>query len=692
MKKIFLLLFLGSLSILDLNAQGCNEDSVVITRYSFAESGNVEFNYIRIDSFDVINGTLNSCEQSGSFGPPGPFACQQHFFTRRYLELTTAGDTSIYSTHPGTGSGFVNERRIEKVYDSVSGKILERKEFTGNGQTWLPFMEEIWSYDSSYQLLNYERITEQGNVILENDSQAVFNYASGSLQSVLYQEGLGGNWLDLLLISYTYNSFGQKDSVRIQKIDSSGVNWVDSLHLNFDPANNYYATYISTVHDTTGNLVDSLRIVFDTLNNIRSYYFLYDFFWEQHDKYDFVGNSWYKKIFGRENVTCYGINKYYLYDQYGVFLGYDEDGNCGHSFHIDHDLVYDSLYRPLSFHSSRSSLYAYSGDSIYFYNSPTDISLYYIPVTEMGVTVCNGDTVQPFIIITGGCSPYRFSWQPSIGLSSDTVASPFIIVNDSVNYTITVTDSIGNTTTIIYTVRPTYMPEVSIHLTPYSCNMDSARFYPSYSNAGWSPTIQWYLNGVYDTTSHFRTFHGLQAGDSISCLLTTDNFQCPLQSTVVAHYIFNPAPIPLITYSAPALSSTPAFAYQWYFNEIYISGEINQTLVPQNTGNYTVRIWDSLGCSAISAPYYFQLTGVIENLSDPFLIYPNPANSYLTLKDFGENAEIEIFDLYGSLIRAIQPGTTSILEIELSKFPAAIYVISIRSDKDFVTKRITIVR
>ena len=310
----------------------------------------------------------------------------------------------------------------------------------------------------------------------------------------------------------------------------------------------------------------------------------------------------------------------------------------------------------------------------------------------MGVTVCKGDTVEPFLIITGGCSPYRFSWQPSSGLSNDSVASPFIIVNDSLSYTITVTDSIGNSTTFIYTVRPTYIPEVSIHITPYTCNMDSARFYPDFRDAGSSPTIQWFVNGVYDTTSHFRTFHGLQAGDSISCLLTTNNLPCPQQSTASGYYIFNPAPIPVITYSAPVLSSTPAFAYQWYFNSGHMFGESNQTVLPQNTGNYTVKIWDSTGCSAISAPYYFQHTSVIENLYDQFLIFPNPASTYIMLKGFGENAEIELYDMYGSLIQTIQSGISSILEIDLSKFPAASYVISLQSDKTFMVKRFTIIR
>jgi len=693
MKKTAVILILSLFSFAEMYSQTCNEDSVVITYFSHSEDWFIDFILIKIDSFDVVNGTLNSCEQSGFMSLPGPFTCQQKLFTRRFLQLSSSGDTLIYSSHPGTGIGYVNESRVEKLFDSLSGKVLSRKEFNGNGQTWTPSMEETWTYDSLANLLNYERISDQGNSILEKDSLVIYNYASGILQSVLYQDGVGANWIDLLLFSYSYNSSGQKDSVHIQKPDSTGINWVDSLQGYYDPSNNFFANYLAVVHDTSGILVDSLTINFDTLNNVRTYKLFYDYFFNLHDEYDFVGNSWYKKIYNGSYDGC-GSRTDFLYDQLGVSVGYDKDGGgCGHGYHSDLDIIYDSLYRPLSYHSLTSVLHTNSYDSVYFYNSPTKISLHYIPVTEMGVTVCNGDTVQPFLIITGGCGPYSFSWQPSTGLSSDTVASPLIFVNDSIIYTITVTDSIGNTEIINYTVRPTYLPTVSVGLFPGTCNMDSARFYPSYQNAaGSGVTIQWYLNGVYDTTSHFKIFRGLQAGDSISCFLTTTNLPCSQQSTAFGYYIFDLPSTPIISYSLPSLFSTQAFAYQWYFNQVQLFGETNQSLVPQNTGNYTVRIWDSAGCSVISAPYYFQITNVIENQHDQFLIYPNPASTSIYLNGIDENIEIELYDVYGSLMQTIQSGVSSSLEIDLSKFPAGSYIISLRNDKIFLTKRVTIIR
>ena len=75
MNKSLIILFICSLCFVDLHSQSCNEDSVVTTDYSGGEDGIVEFNYIRIDTFDIVNGIRTACEKSGSFGPMGPFSC-----------------------------------------------------------------------------------------------------------------------------------------------------------------------------------------------------------------------------------------------------------------------------------------------------------------------------------------------------------------------------------------------------------------------------------------------------------------------------------------------------------------------------------------------------------------------------------------------------------------------------------------
>lgn len=55
---------------------------------------------------------------------------------------------------------------------------------------------------------------------------------------------------------------------------------------------------------------------------------------------------------------------------------------------------------------------------------------------------------------TGGKPPYSYSWQPSSGLSSSSAANPSANVSGWTNYTLTVTDSAGNTATDDMWIHP----------------------------------------------------------------------------------------------------------------------------------------------------------------------------------------------------------------------------------------------
>lgn len=64
------------------------------------------------------------------------------------------------------------------------------------------------------------------------------------------------------------------------------------------------------------------------------------------------------------------------------------------------------------------------------------------------------------------------------------------------------------------------------------------------------------------------------------------------------------APVsPTISQQADTLISTPAAAYQWYFNGTEITGATQRSIAAVDTGYYTVRIIDNNGCFAISVPF-----------------------------------------------------------------------------------------
>ena len=66
-------------------------------------------------------------------------------------------------------------------------------------------------------------------------------------------------------------------------------------------------------------------------------------------------------------------------------------------------------------------------------------------VVDAGIdqTICPGDSTQLNAVVTGGTLPYFYSWSPSTGLSSSTVANPLVTIGSSTTYYLTVTDTLG---------------------------------------------------------------------------------------------------------------------------------------------------------------------------------------------------------------------------------------------------------
>lgn len=97
-----------------------------------------------------------------------------------------------------------------------------------------------------------------------------------------------------------------------------------------------------------------------------------------------------------------------------------------------------------------------------------------IPVANAGtdITICEGQSTQ--LNATGGVS---YSWAPSTGLSSTTIANPVANPIVTTTYTVTVTDGLGCVATdvIIVTVDPT--PAAAFTYTPTVVFIDSVYFF-----------------------------------------------------------------------------------------------------------------------------------------------------------------------------------------------------------------------
>ena len=89
---------------------------------------------------------------------------------------------------------------------------------------------------------------------------------------------------------------------------------------------------------------------------------------------------------------------------------------------------------------------------------------------------------------------------------------------------------------------------------------------------------------------------------------------------------------PVITQNGKVLSSNFASGNQWYLNGVAVKGATGQTFSPLQSGNYTVDVTLSSGCTAISGKFVYVIAGTAGDKSDIGLsVFPVPATNLLNV-------------------------------------------------------------
>jgi hypothetical protein len=506
LSAILLMLIFG----LSSKAQICSTDSVV--KVLIRDRGDNFSNTYDTDSFDVVNGI-----ELYSMSP----------FTRRYLTFNTNHDTLNFVLMNGTGSGYTNSRRIDFAYNPAN-LILSRAEFAGAGTTWNLLRTETWNYNGSNQITDYTLTDTSGNIL-----KTIYNYSGNIRQSIMHQIGSGVTWTNdrLFNIVYTNNS---RDSLILKKWDPLSSSWIDSLASKYTFTIDFSATLTDTIIQGTRTNINSFT--YDTLDFVTSEYHS-DSIWSGM----YTAKLYrYKNIHSHRVTTkyiywsmgCVNSDNNYTYDQYAVELSHGYAGHCGIGSGGGNSRVYDSDYRMISKesygYSSVSDNYHYWN---YYYFSPDSINLNYLPIGALGgVGSCMGDSINPPILIGGGCGPYSYSWTPATGLSATNRAQPEICIgNDTITYTITVTDTTGHSGQTTFSAFPKFSATISFDTSAcpgcpviLQANIISGASYRWYRNDTLIPLVN---TSAYTATNSGNYFVVIQQQ---SCIVYSDTIALTL--------------------------------------------------------------------------------------------------------------------------------------------------------------------
>jgi gliding motility-associated-like protein len=232
-------------------------------------------------------------------------------------------------------------------------------------------------------------------------------------------------------------------------------------------------------------------------------------------------------------------------------------------------------------------------------NIPDPIALV-LTFTDSTRITCNGNnngslTVTP----SGGAAPYTYAWPAGVVTGgSDSIA---VGLSANVNYTVTVTDSMGcNSTATSRLSEPTPIVNAGFNITKPSCGVNNGIVVAQISGgvpfaSGYS--YQWDSNGTVISAATnliniYAGIYGLVVTDSLGC---SANFSVTVNdsgASVVALNVLTP--ISCFDKCDAGISLTVSgdapFSYQWS------NGDTTRDITNLCEGNYAVQVTDNKGC------------------------------------------------------------------------------------------------
>ena len=319
---------------------------------------------------------------------------------------------------------------------------------------------------------------------------------------------------------------------------------------------------------------------------------------------------------------------------------------------------------------------------------------------------------------SGGHPPYSYVWSPPSGLSSNTIANPLACVATTTTYTVTVWDSLFNSSSDAVTI--TIIPQpvvVSVSISAGAnpvCDGTQVNFTAHPTN-GCSPTYQWQVDFINVGTNDSTYTYIPADNDQVRCILTS-NCPCATGNPATSNSIImivNPlVPVSVsvsanannvcsgtaVTFTAtPTNGCTPM--YQWQVNGSNVgTSSTTFTYAPVNGDLVKCVMTSSCPCTSGSPATSNIFTMIVYNCTgnygNPFdannisiIYHPNSCTiSIEFLRDILPGYELSIYNVQGQLLlrRSLYQEKT---ELDISGFPKGIYILKLSNPVNSLVKR-----
>lgn len=214
-------------------------------------------------------------------------------------------------------------------------------------------------------------------------------------------------------------------------------------------------------------------------------------------------------------------------------------------------------------------------------------------------------------------------------------------------------DELLTTTPLVFTYTPS--PLVSVNKPFLSLCAETQVTLTAETNS--ANSLHWYKDGelIANQTSATWISDPLKKTTLFEVAAVSNGCEGPKTSVYVE---INQVTMPIIEFTGDSLeiiNEIPADNFiQWYLNNSPLDS-YDRDITPKEEGIYTVLVAKG-GCSMVSDPFEFMVTGVENPFNEPFnaYVYPNPATFdqlYVKLETTSkQNAEVTLVDLTGRTV------------------------------------------
>jgi len=339
-------------------------------------------------------------------------------------------------------------------------------------------------------------------------------------------------------------------------------------------------------------------------------------------------------------------------------------GNAA-SYSWDNGITDSVLFAP----TSTVNYIATATDSIGCTNTDTvSVTVNALPAISAGsdFDICIGETAT-----LSGQGAVNYTWDN--GVTDGTPFSP----NATGEYIVWGTDANGcnNVDSVTITVNP--LPTVS-------ASSDEDICFGAQTTLSGSGAVNYsWNNGVTNGTPFTAP-----AGTTEYIVTGTDANGCSNMDTVIVTTTQITAPIS-VSGTVLVTALNPGGTIQWYNcdSQQIIAGETNFTYTPTTTGNYAVIVTNAQLCSDTSNCILIDFTGIQENSTSAFSVFPNPTKSTITVNSSSATIDkVEVLDLLGNVLYTEEIGLLS-TTVDLTTFEGKQFLVRVFSaDKSEVIK------